>query len=131
MPQVTRLVGIALILAVGAVHAYETPEHFEAAGYLGALFIANAAGSFVAAFGILLGAKGWGWTLGAGISALSALAYLWSRFFGLPGFEEGVGSWDVVLGSVAGILEILFLSVYVSVMTGMNVAAPDGREWHD
>lgn len=131
MPQLTRLAGLALILAVGAIHLYETPEHFEAATYLGVLFSANVVLTLVSAVGILRGAKGWGWTLGAVVAGVSGLAYLASRLFGLPGFEEAMGAWDEPLGSLAGILEGLFLLGWISVMTGAAVAAPDRRDWHD
>lgn len=130
-PRLTRLVGIALILAVGAIHAIEAPYHFRAAAYLGVLFALNVAATLVAAAGILRGAKGWGWTLGAAIGGLSALAYLFSRVFGLPGLGEAAGGWDEPLGSLALIVEGLFLGGWFSVMTGLAVAAPDARSWHD
>lgn len=130
-PRLTRLAGMALILAVGAIHLIETPEHFEAATYLGVLFVANFAGTVAAAVGIFRGAKSWGWTLGAMISALSLLAYLASRLFGLPGFAEAAGEWDDPLGTFAMILEGLFLAGWLSVITGLAVAASDKRHWHD
>jgi hypothetical protein len=130
-PQLTRLAGIALILALGAIHLIETPEHLEAAVYLGVLFAANFAGTVVAAVGIMRGAKSWGWTLGALICAVSLLAYLASRLFGLPGFAEAAGEWDEPLGTLAMILEGLFLAGWFSVITGLAVAAPDKRHWHD
>lgn len=130
-PRLTRLTGIALILAVGAVHLIEAPEYFRAALYLGVLFVSNVAATLVAAVGILRGAKGWGWTLGAAICALSAPAYLTSRLFGLPGLGEAAGGWDEPLGSLALIFEGLFLAGWFSVLTGLAVAAPDRRTWHD
>lgn len=130
-PQLTRLAGIALILVVGAIHLVEAPEHFRTAAYLGVLFVVNAAATLVAAVGILRGAKSWGWTLGALISGLSALAYLFSRVFGLPGLGESAGGWDEPLGSLALIVEGLFLAGWFSVVTGLAVAAPDRRTWHD
>lgn len=131
LPRLTRLVGIAMILAVGAIHLFEVPEHFEAATYLGVLFVANAVGSLVSAVGISRGAKSWGWTLGAVVSGLALVAYPISRFFGLPDFPEAAGAWDTPLGSLAMIFEGLFLTGYVTVLTGTVVAAPEKREWHD
>lgn len=130
-PKLTTLTGMVLILGVGAVHAVGSPTHFQTAAYLGVLFIANAVGTLVAAVGVLRGAKSWGWTLGAVISGLSALAYLVSRLFGLPGLGEAAGGWDEPLGSLALILEGLFLAGWFSVMTGLAVAFPDKRDWHD
>jgi len=130
-PRLTRLAGVALILTVGAIHASEAPEHFRAAAYLGVLFAANAGATLVTAVGILRGAKGWGWTLGALVGGLSALAYLFSRLLGLPGLGEAAGGWDEPLGSLALIFEGLYLAGWFSVVTGLAVAAPDGRSWHD
>jgi hypothetical protein len=130
-PRLTRLVGLVLILVVGAIHLIETPAHLEAAVYLGVLFVANFAGTLVAVIGIFRGAKGWGWTLGALISGLSLLGYLASRLFGLPSFAEAAGEWDEPLGTLAMILEGLFLAGWISVITGLAVAAPDKRDWHD
>jgi hypothetical protein len=130
-PRLTRLAGVVLILAVGAIHLLEAPAHFEAAVYLGVLFVINFVGTLAAALGIFRGAKGWGWTLGALISVLSLLAYLVSRLFGLPGFAEAAGKWDEPLGTLDMILEGLFLAGWLSVITGLAVAAPDKRDWRD
>lgn len=130
-PGLTTLAGVALILGVGAVHLVAAPAHFEAAAYLGVLFVANFAVTLVAAVGIFRGAKVWGWTLGAVVCGLSFVAYVASRLFGLPGLGEAVGEWDEPLGSLALILEGLFLAGWFSVVTGLAVAAPDRRDWHD
>jgi hypothetical protein len=131
LPQMTRAAGVGLILAIGLIHLVEAPEHFEAATYLRALFVANFAVTLASAFGILQGSRTWGWTLGAVASGLALVAYPVSRIFGLPGFPEGVGEWDEPLGSLAMIFEGLFLTGWFSVITGLAVAAPDKRDWHD
>jgi hypothetical protein len=130
-PGVTRWTGVALILLVGTIHLLEAFEYFEITFYLGALFAANAASSTVAAVGIYRGARTWGWLLGALISGLSLVAYLVSRTFGLPGVAGLAGMWDEPLGTVSMIVEALFITVYFTVITGMNVAYPDGRNWRD
>lgn len=50
LPQLTRAAGILLILAIGALHMYLAPMHFQAATYLGAAFVVNFAASLVAAW---------------------------------------------------------------------------------
>jgi hypothetical protein len=130
-PQLTRLTGIILVLAVGAVHLVEIPLHYEISPYLGVLFAVNFAGTLVAAAGIFRGARSWGWSLGALISFLSVLSYLASRLFGLPYAPELVGEWSSALGSLAMILEGMFLAGWFSVLTGLAVAAPDKRDWYD
>jgi hypothetical protein len=131
LPRITRLAGVALVLVVGLIHLVEAPEHFAAVAYLGTLFAVNFVLALASAVGIWRGSKSWGWLLGAGISAVSILAYLWSRALGLPGFPEGVGAWNTPVGSVSVIVEALFLGLYISVVTGMNVAYPDERHWDE
>jgi hypothetical protein len=121
--------GIALILLVGLIHLLESPEYFEAAIYLGLLFLANFAGTVVAAIGIFRGACGWGWALGALISGVTIAVYLVSRTLGLPGYTEGM--WADPVGSFSVMVEGLFVALYLSIVTGMNIAYPDKREWHD
>lgn len=130
-PGVTRWAGVFLVLLVGVIHLIEAPEHFQFAGYLGALFLLVFAGSVLAALGIFRGARSWGWTLGAVLSGVALVAYLISRTFGLPGLAEGAGAWDEPLGSLAMILEASFLAGYFTVISGLNVAYPDRRDWHD
>jgi hypothetical protein len=130
-PELTRLAGIGLILAVGVVHLVEIPTHYGISPYLGVLFAVNFALTLVAAFGIGRGAKGWGWTLGVLISSLALLAYLVSRLFGLPAAPQLAGEWTSALGSLAMIFEGMFLAGWFSVLTGLAVAAPDKRDWYD
>lgn len=131
LPRLTTAAGAGLILAVGLIHLWKAPEHFAVARYVGVLFGANFVASLVSAVGILRGAKTWGWSLGALVSGATLVAYLWSRVLGLPGFVEAVGDWDEPLGSLAMIFEGLFLAGYFTVMTGISVAAPERRRWHD
>ncbi len=131
LPRLTAAAGVALILAVGLVHLWEAPAHFEATPYVGVLFVANFVASLVSAVGIVRGAKTWGWSLGVLVSLGALLAYLGSRAIGLPGLAEAVGDWDEPLGTFAMMMEGLFLVGYSTVMTGIAVAAPERRHWHD
>jgi hypothetical protein len=128
-PRTIQLSGIGLLMLIGLIHLYGLPEHYEAARYLGVSFGALFAGMLLSVYGILLG-RGWGWTLGAVISGAAFAAYIVSRARGLPGFEEGVGRWGP-LGTATLGLEALYVGLWFSIITGMNVAAPDERRWHD
>jgi hypothetical protein len=130
LPRLTRAAGIVLILAVGLIHLYLAPVHFEAATYLGVAFVINFVASLVAALGIYRGAPNWGWLLGAYVAGGAFVAYLVSRAVSLAGFEEAVGNWANPWGSFALIVEGLYLAVYFSVATGVAVAAPEKRDWH-
>lgn len=121
--------GIALILLVGLIHSLKAPEHFEAAAYVGTLFLICVAGSIVAAVGIYRGARSWGWALGAVICGGALVSYIVSRTLGLPGLEGS--TWANPVGTVAMGLEALYIGLYFSIITGMNVAVPDKRDWHD
>lgn len=130
LPRLTRASGIALILAVGLIHLYLAPMHFEAATYIGVAFAINFAASLVAALGIWFEAPNWGWLLGAYVAGGALVAYLVSRAIGLAGFEEAVGNWANAWGSFAMIVEGLYLAGYFMVATGAAVAAPEKRDWH-
>lgn len=47
LPRLTRAVGIVLILAVGLIHLYLAPMHFEAATYIGVAFVINFVASLI------------------------------------------------------------------------------------
>ncbi len=130
LPQLTKAAGILLILAIGAIHLYLAPMHFEAATYIGVAFVINFVAALVAALGIYRGAPNWGWLLGAYVAGGAFVAYLVSRAVGLAGFEEAVGNWANPWGSFALIVEGLYLAGYFSVATGVAVAAPEKRDWH-
>ena len=129
-PGVVKWSGIGLLLMTGLIHMYELPEHFEAAKYIGLSFGALFAGTLLATWGILLGRR-WGWTLGSVISGVAFVAYIVSRAWGLPGFEMAVANWDEPAGTVAMAFEAAFIFLHFSIITGMNVASPETRDWHD
>lgn len=131
LPRLTRAAGMLLILTVGMIHLYLAPMHFKVATYIGAAFVINFVASLVAALGIWLGAKNWGWLLGAYIAGGALVTYLVTRAIGLAGFEMAVGNWANPWGTFAMIIESLYLIGYVSVAAGWTVAAPNERNWHD
>jgi hypothetical protein len=110
----SRWSGIVLILATGLIHLIETSHHFEAAAYVGWLFVANFVGSLLAAVGIYRGAL-WGWLLGVLIAAGAFVLFLVSRTLGLPATGgEFVGHWTP-MGIVSLVAEGLFVALYLSV----------------
>ncbi len=129
-PGVTKFSGIGLILIVGLTHMYVFPEHFEAAAYIGLSFGVLFAGTLLSALGILRGGQ-WGWALGSVICVFAFAAYIISRTLGLPGFGVAIGDWATPAGTMACIFEACYLGLHFSVITGMNVASPEKRDWHD
>ncbi len=111
----SRLAGIVLIVATGLIHLITTPHHFEAATYMGWLFLANFLGSLVAAVGIYREAL-WGWLLGVLIAGGAFVLFLISRTIGLPEAAEFVGRWST-WGIISLIVEGLFVALFLSVVT--------------
>jgi hypothetical protein len=130
-PRLVTFTGISLILMIGFTHMYVFPEHFKIAPYLGLSFAVLFVISIVSAINILRGSRRWGWTLGAAISGVALLSYVLSRTLGFPGFPEAQNSWATPVGTAAMGFEALFILTYISLITGMNVAWPEKREWHD
>ena len=107
-----RWAAMALILVTGLIHLIEGPGYLAGTAYVGVLFFANAAGFVAAAYGIYRD-KGWGWALGLLIAGGAFVAYVVSRFVGLPGapylaqlpFFEPFGTASLVV-------EALFVALY-------------------
>ena len=81
-----------LLFACALIHLISAPDHLQEATYVGLLFLANAAGSLVAAFGIYRG-RLWGWLLGALVAGGAFVMFLVSRLIGLPAYQEHIGMW--------------------------------------
>ncbi len=129
-PGVVKWSGIGLILSIGLIHMYQLPEIFFDEKLVSLLFGTIFAGSLLSALWILKGLR-WGWTLGSVVSFVAIIIHFVSRIWGLPGWAEAVGEWDEPAGTVAMALELFFIFLHFSVITGMNVTAPDRRDWHD
>ena len=91
-PKALRWAGVLLIVACGLIHLISAPDHLQEATYVGVLFLANAAGAFVAAFGIYRD-RLWGWLLGALVAGGAFVMFVVSRLIGLPAYQEHVGMW--------------------------------------
>lgn len=130
LPQTTRLASVTLMLIVALIHVIQAAEHLQGTAYLGAALTVVAVGAVIAAAGIWRGARGWGWTLGAIVCGIALMAYLTSRLIGLPGLDTA-GAWSEPLGTVSMALELLFIGLYLLVLTGMSVTAPERPYWQD
>ncbi|MGH3620336.1 MAG: hypothetical protein ACRDQ5_00900 [Sciscionella sp.] len=134
-PQVTTAVGIALLLGIAVIRLYLLIGTIVLPAYLSVYFALLAAAALLASVGMVLMRRPVltrvGWALGSLLSAVSIVVYVVSRTAGLPGLPQLVQRWDYPLGTFAMALAVLFLTLHFSVLTGMNVAVPQRRDWHD
>lgn len=134
-PRATAASGILLLFGIAAIRAYLLIGNFAVPNYLAAYFALIIAGAVLASVAMVIGRRPGltriGWALGSLVSASSIGMYMTSHIAGLPGLSQLVGRWDYPLGSFAMAIAALFLALHFSVLTGMNVAYPERRHWHD
>lgn len=104
------LPAVLLLLATGAIHAWDARDAFGDAPYKGVLFALNALGALVATAGIWR-REAWGWALGAAVAGGALLGYIASRTVGLPGLPAEPGAWLEPLGVASVLAEAGFLLV--------------------
>ncbi len=115
------MAGMALISLVGLIHLLTAPEYLEEATYVGVLFLANAAGAALCAYGIYRG-QSWGWLLGVLIAGGAFVGFIVSRTVGLPG-APGIlqeGFFDPP-GILSLIVEALFVGLYLAKTFGRSL----------
>lgn len=135
-PKATTAAGMVLVLGVGAIHLYLLASNqalgrrFASPAYLDAYYGVLFAGAVAAAVGMTV-ARRLGWALGSLVSASTIMMYVASRVWGLPGLHVLEGWWNYPLGTFMMALGAMFLGLHFSVSTGVNIAYPDRRDWHD
>ena len=114
-PAATRttslLVAGAVVAAlIGVVHLIEAPEYFEAAAYLGVLFLVGGLGPLAAAVAMVVprfaGLRRLAITLTALASIIMIVMGVLSRTAGLPGLDES--EWEPLL-IISLVLELVFV----------------------
>ena len=110
--KTTLRLAVISILATGFIHTIEAPDAFHEASYKGWLFCLNGLGALLAALGIYLNKKTWGWNLGFLIAALSIILYVISRTAGLPNIPAEPDEWFEPLGVAALLAEGIFIVMF-------------------
>ncbi len=135
VPRVTTASGIVVLLGIAAIRLYYLLADVVFPAYLVAYFVLVIAVAVLASVGMVVGGRPGvtrvGWALGSLVSLASLVVYIVGRSLGLPGLPQLVGRWDYALGTFSMALAALFLALHFSVLTGMNIAYPQRRQWHD
>lgn len=134
LPRTTTAAGVVLLGGVAAIRLSLLLTSPRLPGYLVAYFVLIVAAAALGMAGVLAPRRmvariGWAW--GSVVALVSWAVYVTGRTVGLPGLPQLVGRWEFPLGTVAMVLSALYLALHFSVLTGMNVAVPDRRGWHD
>jgi hypothetical protein len=137
-PRVTTAVGVVLVVGLVAIQMYWLAGGFPLRTYplyLAVYFALVVAAGLLASVAMVLGSRpmvaGTGWVMGSVVAAASIGMYAASRTAGLPGLPDLVAWWDYPLGTFSMAVAALFMGLHFSVLTGMNVAYPQRRHWHD
>jgi hypothetical protein len=72
-----------------------------------------------------------GWFAGSLVCTAFLVIYLVSRFVSLPGLVALTGRWDLAPGTFAMAFAGGFIAVHTTVLSGINVAYPQRRNWRD
>jgi hypothetical protein len=105
--------GATLAALTGLLHLVEAPEYFGEVRYIGALFVVNALGGLVAAYGIWRGSR-LGWLLGLAVAGGALAAYILSRTVGLPDFREAsLAEAFEPMGVLCALVETAFIAVFL------------------
>ncbi|MGI8848083.1 MAG: hypothetical protein ACR2GX_07470 [Candidatus Dormibacteria bacterium] len=104
-----RLVGAALLIAIGVIHVGLASMYIDQAAYIGILFYALLPAGLIAAALIIAGIRG-GWILGVLIAAGAIIGLLLSSTIGLPQFMDSL----TAPGATPSLLvEIAYIAVFI------------------
>jgi hypothetical protein len=117
----------AALSTTAAIHIALVPAHLREAPYAGVLFIALAAGALVLALVLLIRCDPRAWIAAAGLAAMAAGAYVFSRSVGLPAMADDVGDWLNPLGVAAVASELAVITIAVRVLSGRPRHLPPKR----
>lgn len=133
-PWTTTAAGVVILGGIAAIRVYLLSAGVQRPVYLivyyglvvGVALLAAACAVIAASHAVTR----LGWALGSLVSVSSLVVYVVGRTAGLPGLPELVGRWGYALGTFSMLLAAAFLGLHFSVVTGMNIAVPQRRQWH-
>jgi surface polysaccharide O-acyltransferase-like enzyme len=135
LPRLVTMLGAAMLIGIAAIHVYvligrpALPMSFivYTAAVVGCCLL-TAVALWLARNPRVPQAA---WLFGDLLSVAFLCVYLGSRAVTLPGLEAVTGHWDFAPGTLAGALALVFVTVHMSVLLGINVAYPQRQHWSD
>ncbi|MGB3473850.1 MAG: oxidoreductase [Mycobacterium sp.] len=135
LPRTVTLAADAALLGLAGTHAYMLATAVHRPGYFAVYCVMVIIGCVVAA------ATTWidvddvvpaaGWVAGGLLCAAFLIGYPISRLVSLPGLSALTGRWDLAPGNLALACAAAFLGLYLTVLSGVNVAFGQRRGWYD
>lgn len=135
LPRTVTALGGSLLLGLAAVHGYVwatapgLPVYFVVYSTVLIAACLAAAGALVSGF--KAGVPQAGWYFGSLACLAFLTVYLVGRWVTLPGLEALTGRWDFAPGTLAMACAAGFIAVHTTVLSGINVAYPQRRDWRD
>lgn len=135
VPRAVTGLGASLLLGIAALHVYVLVTRSMSSAFFLAYTVAVVACCLLAAaalgFGRNPGIPRAAWLLGDALSVAYLTIYLATRLAPLPGLVAVTGRWDFAPGTLAGALALVFVTIHLSVLLGINVAYPQRQQWTD
>lgn len=135
IPATTTAIGVALLAGLVAVQLYLLLGPLDWPAWMLPYFSVLTAGWVVAAVVMVVGRSlpivQLGWALGAFLSSVYFVIYVVSRGLGLPGAPYLRGWWDFTAGTFGMAFAVGFLGLHLAILSGVMIAHPQRRQWHD
>lgn len=134
LPRTVTAIGQSLLAGLVAVHAYVFTTEPGLPVYFAVYAAVLTVGCLTAAGVMIIGSKPLvpqaGWHLGSVVCLGFLVGYVVARWVRLPALEALTDRWDCAPGTLAMALAAAFVAVHTTVLSGINVAYPQHREWH-
>lgn len=134
LPTTVTAVGAGLLALIAGVHGFlwaTTPAPPAVLAGWAALLVALCLVAAALLWGPTATVARSGWWLGSVVGLVYVVVYLVTRVVAVAGLGALTGRWDVAPANAVLLCAVLFLGLYATVLSGVNVARPQHQVWHD
>ncbi len=110
----------AMCVVAAAAHLPVIQDHLTAAPYVGASFVGLVLACLALAILLLRADTRRRYVIAAAVCGAAVVAYLWSRWVGLPQITDDIGHWTDPLGLVAVTSESLVVVLSIGALVGIR-----------